>query len=88
MGMNLHTSAIEHLVQAHSEIQSRITRFSNETGTTLSECNHLYSNIAYPLSATLCHSDNHPRATIATHLTNLKNDIAAAKEEILRLSDE
>ncbi|KAJ3462181.1 hypothetical protein MRS44_010734 [Fusarium solani] len=55
---------------------------------TLSECNDLYSNIAYPLSATLCHSDNHPRATIATHLANLKKDIAAAKEEILRLSDE
>ncbi|RSL67879.1 hypothetical protein CEP53_002790 [Fusarium sp. AF-6] len=87
-GMNLHSSAIEHLVQAHSEVQSRITGFSNETGATLSECNNLYSNIAYPLSATLCHSDNHPRATIAIHLANLKKDIAAAKEEILRLSDE
>ncbi|KAM0424448.1 hypothetical protein ACHAPT_010371 [Fusarium lateritium] len=88
MGMNLHASAIEHLVQAHSEVQSRITRFSNESTTTLSQCNDLYSNIAYPLSATLCHSDQHPRATVATHLANLKKDIASAKEEILRLRDE
>ncbi|KAF5663641.1 hypothetical protein FHETE_7346 [Fusarium heterosporum] len=85
MGMSLHNSGIEHLVQAHSEVQSKTSSFAEESSKTLSQCKSLYSNIAYPLSATLCHSDNHPRANVTTHLKSLKRDIAAAKEEILRL---
>ncbi|KAF4953017.1 hypothetical protein FSARC_12497 [Fusarium sarcochroum] len=88
MGMKLHSSAIEHLVRAHSEVQSKTMHFSNESSKTLSQCKELYANIAYPLSATLCHSDNHHRNSIVSHLQGLKQDIAAAKEEILRLGDE
>ncbi|KAM0553124.1 hypothetical protein ACHAPJ_007673 [Fusarium lateritium] len=88
MGMKLHTSAIEHLVRAHSEVQSKTMRFSDESSKTLSQCHDLYANIAYPLSATLCHCDNHPQDSIANHLQGLKRDIAEAKEEIIRLSDE
>ncbi|KAF4984969.1 hypothetical protein FDECE_16935 [Fusarium decemcellulare] len=87
-GMALHTAAVEKLVNAHSEVQSRITRFSNDSAATLSQCNALYSNIAYPLSATLCHDNTHPRATIATHLSDLKKEIARAREEIVRLTHE
>ncbi|KAF5000436.1 hypothetical protein FGRMN_1767 [Fusarium graminum] len=88
MGMSLHSSGIEHLVQAHSEVQSKTLCFSKESSKTSSQCKSLYSNIAYPLSATLCHSDDHPRASITVHLKALKRDIAAAKEEILRLKVE
>ncbi|KAJ3504707.1 hypothetical protein NM208_g16297 [Fusarium decemcellulare] len=87
-GMALHAAAVEKLINAHSEVQSRITRFSNDSAATLSQCNALYSNIAYPLSATLCHDNTHPRATIATHLSDLKKEIARAKEEIVQLSHE
>ncbi|KAF4984713.1 hypothetical protein FZEAL_154 [Fusarium zealandicum] len=88
MGMALHASAFEQLIQAHTQVQSRIMRFSSESAATLTQCNALYSNIAYPLSATLCYSDDFSRATIATHLGNLNKDIAKAKEELDRLSEE
>jgi hypothetical protein len=88
MGMSLHTSAIEHLIQAHSEVQSKTMGFSEESSKALSQCKDLYSNIVYPLSATLCSSPEHPRASVAVHLNSLKRDIAAAKEEILRLQVE
>ncbi|KAH7242179.1 hypothetical protein BKA59DRAFT_513691 [Fusarium tricinctum] len=88
MGMSLHTSAIEHLIQAHSEVQSKTMGFSEESSKALSQCKDLYSNIVYPLSATLCSSPDHPRASVAVHLNSLKRDIAAAKEEILRLQVE
>ncbi|KAM0287909.1 hypothetical protein ACHAO9_007529 [Fusarium lateritium] len=88
MGMSLHSSAIENLIQAHSEVQSKTAVFSEESSKALSQCKNLYSNIAYPLSATLCRSDGYPRASIAAHLASLKRDIAEAKEEILRLQVE
>ncbi|KAM5361502.1 hypothetical protein ACJZ2D_013069 [Fusarium nematophilum] len=88
MGVELHASAIDHLIQAHSEVQSRINRFSDESSNALSQCKDLYSNIAYPLSATLCHSDDFPTATIRTHLATLNQEIEAAKEELERLGDE
>lgn len=88
MGMSLHSSAIEHLIQAHSEVQSKTTDFSEESSKVLSQCKDLYSNIVYPLSATLCSSPDYPRASVAAHLNSLKRDIAAAKEEILRLQVE
>lgn len=88
MGMSLHTSAIEHLIQAHSEVQAKMMGFSEESSKTLSQCKDLYSNIVYPLLATLCSSPEHPQASVAAHLNSLKRDIAAAKEEILRLQVE
>jgi hypothetical protein len=88
MGMSLHSSAIEHLIQAHSEVQSKTMSFSEESSKALFQCKDLYSNIVYPLSATLCSSADHSRASVAVHLNSLKRDIAAAKEEILRLQVE
>ncbi|KAF4453663.1 hypothetical protein F53441_3672 [Fusarium austroafricanum] len=85
MGMALHNSAIENLVKAHAEVQSKMTSFAEKSSHTLAQSKDLYSNITYPLYATLCHSENHPRANVAVHLNGLKRDIAAAREEILRL---
>lgn len=86
--MKLHASAMEQLIQAHNEIQSRIDNLAKEASTSLAECNTLYSNIAYPLSATLCHTDHIPRATIATHLANLKQDINFSLVELQLLEEE
>jgi hypothetical protein len=91
MGMSLHSSAIDHLVKAHGEVQAKTARFAEKSAQTLSQSKQLYANIAYPLSATLCHHNDHgghPRANVAVHLKNLQEEIATAREEILRLSVE
>ncbi|KAH7165363.1 hypothetical protein EDB81DRAFT_250307 [Dactylonectria macrodidyma] len=84
-GMNLHASATAQLAEAHTDIQSKISRFVAESSATLSKSDDLYSNIAFPLSATLCHSDNFPRASIQNHLANQKAEIEEAKEELRQL---
>ncbi|KLP20395.1 Uncharacterized protein LW94_11319 [Fusarium fujikuroi] len=84
MGMSLHSSAIEHLVKAHTDVQAKTASFAEKSGETLSQSKRLYANIAYPLSATLCHHndhEDHPRATVAVHLKKLQEEIAAAREE-------
>ncbi|KAF4417928.1 hypothetical protein FACUT_11954 [Fusarium acutatum] len=84
MGMSLHSSAIEHLVKAHTDVQAKTASFAEKSGETLSQSKQLYANIAYPLSATLCHHnghEDHPRATVAVHLKKLQEEIAAAREE-------
>ncbi|KAF5715383.1 hypothetical protein FMUND_6865 [Fusarium mundagurra] len=84
MGMSLHSSAIEHLVKAHTDVQAKTASFAEKAGETLSQSKQLYGNIAHPLSATLCHhndNEDHPRATIAVHLEKLQEEIAAAREE-------
>lgn len=89
MGMSLHSSAIEHLVKAHTDVQAKTASFAEKSSETLSQSKQLYANIAYPLSATLCHHNDHedyPRATVAVHLKKLQEEIAAAREEVLRLS--
>ncbi|KAL5588396.1 hypothetical protein ACKRZS_001767 [Fusarium odoratissimum] len=84
MGMSLHSSAIDHLVKAHTDVQAKTARFAEKSGQTLSQSKQLYANIAYPLAATLCHHNDHeghPRATVAVHLQKLQEEIAAAREE-------
>ncbi|KAF5252228.1 hypothetical protein FANTH_2784 [Fusarium anthophilum] len=84
MGISLHSSAIEHLVKAHTDVQAKTASFAEKSCETLSQSKQLYANIAYPLSATLCHHndhEDHPRATVAVHLKRLQEEIAAAREE-------
>ncbi|KAH6897297.1 hypothetical protein B0T10DRAFT_557120 [Thelonectria olida] len=85
MGMDLHTSAMNQIIKSRSEIEQKISHFVVDSSTTLSQNNALYSNISYPLSATLCHSDNFPKASILNHLANLKKEIMSAKEELRSL---
>ncbi|KAI1033377.1 hypothetical protein LB503_008521 [Fusarium chuoi] len=78
------SSAIEHLVKAHTDVQAKTASFAEKSGETLSQSKKLYANIAYPLSATLCHHndhEDHPRATVAVHLKKLQEEIAVAREE-------
>ncbi|KAL3602871.1 hypothetical protein FPOAC2_07186 [Fusarium poae] len=88
MGLSIHSSATEHLEKAHVQVQTEIKRFSDESSKTLTQSRDLYANIEYPLSKTLCDSEDHPRASIEVHLNRLKQDIAAAREEVLRLGTE
>ncbi|KAF7561801.1 hypothetical protein G7046_g2341 [Stylonectria norvegica] len=87
-GMSLHASAMAKLVKAHDDVQSRIDHFSADSSTTMSQCTAIYKNIAYPLSRTMCHTDNLPKETIAAHLSSLKQDIISTKEEIQKLGAE
>ncbi|RGP66993.1 hypothetical protein FLONG3_8651 [Fusarium longipes] len=88
MGYALHSSATKHLLEAHAEVKAKTKAFSEESSKTLEQNKALYDNITHPLSATLCHSEDYPQASIATHLKRLKQDIAAAREDIVRLGTE
>ncbi|RGP69987.1 hypothetical protein FSPOR_4277 [Fusarium sporotrichioides] len=81
-------SATEHLEKAHAEVQTEIKRFADESSKTLAQSRDLYANIEYSLSKTLCDSEDHPRASVEVHLNRLKQDIAAAREQVVRLSTE
>lgn len=86
--MDLHASAVEKLVQVQNDFEERISRLSNDSTGFQGECTELYSNIAYPLSKTLCSSNNFPRATISAHLKKVQKDIEAARQELRKLADE
>ncbi|GKU03608.1 hypothetical protein FLAG1_06248 [Fusarium langsethiae] len=81
-------SATEHLEKAHAQVQTEIKRFSDESSKTLAQSRDLYANIEYPLSKTLCDSEDYPRASVEVYLNHLKQDIAAAREQVVRLSAE
>ncbi|KAF4343647.1 hypothetical protein FBEOM_2387 [Fusarium beomiforme] len=70
MGMSLHSSAIEDLIEAHTEVLDKTARFAEKSAQTLSQSKKLYDNIAFPLYATLCHNDEYPQA----------NDVCCATE--------
>ncbi|CAG1998450.1 unnamed protein product [Fusarium graminearum] len=88
MGLAIHESATENLEKAHADVQAEIKHFAEESSKTLAQSRDLYANIEYPLSKTLCDSDDHPRASLEVHLNRLKQDIAAAREQVVRLSAE
>ncbi|KND86610.1 hypothetical protein TOPH_08747 [Tolypocladium ophioglossoides CBS 100239] len=87
-GLELYTSVAEEIVQAHGATESQIAGLSDKSSAVLSQADALYSNIAYPLSATLCHADSLPSATIATHLSTLRNQLSAAQDELRELQQE
>lgn len=76
------------VLQVHADIEAQISRLTKESSKTLAECNDLYSNIAYPLAVTVCHSDDLPRATIAEHLVALKTKVMSAEDELKKLGME
>lgn len=87
-GMDLHATAVEKLVQVHTDFEARISRLSDESTRVRNDCAELYSNIAYPLSKTLCSSAHFPRATISAHLIKLQKDLKSAQDDIATLSYE
>ena len=86
--MKLHASAMEQLIQAHSEIQTRVNGFAEAASTAHAQSDALYGNIAYPLAKTLCHNDNMPRATIEDHLLSLKQEVETTIKQLQSLGEE
>lgn len=88
VGSDLHAAAIEQLVESHRDIETKITDLANSSGPVLSRVDSVYSNIEYPLGATICHSDALPRETITTHLSNLQAKFDDADKELRKLAAE
>ncbi|PHH92691.1 hypothetical protein CDD83_5928 [Cordyceps sp. RAO-2017] len=87
-GLRFYASVTQGIMQARNAVNSRISDLGGESAAVLSRAEALYSNIAYPLSATLCHAENVASATIATHLSALDAKLSAAQEELDALQSE
>jgi chromosome segregation ATPase len=84
----LYTSVIDKLAEAQQQIASQISDFSTFSSSMSADIDELYANLSYPLSTTLCHSKNFPRATIEAHLANAKEDLKKAESELHELERE
>ncbi|KAL7949317.1 hypothetical protein V8C42DRAFT_341291 [Trichoderma barbatum] len=87
-GVKLYTSAVDKLAEAQQVIASQISDFVTLSTSVASEIDELYANLSYPLSTTLCHSNNFPRATIEGHLANVKAELREAESELRDLECE
>ncbi|KAL6828925.1 hypothetical protein J3E69DRAFT_224641 [Trichoderma sp. SZMC 28015] len=87
-GVELYTSVASKLAEAQQEIASQISDFATMSSSMAADMDELYTNLSYPLSTTLCHSKNFPRATIAVHLANVKEDLTKAESELQGLERE
>ncbi|KAL7904855.1 hypothetical protein GGI35DRAFT_188652 [Trichoderma velutinum] len=87
-GVELYTSVVSKLAEAQQEITSQISDFATLSSSMAADMDELYANLSYPLSTTLCHSKNFPRATIEAHLANVKEDLKQAESELHELECE
>ncbi|OAA34176.1 hypothetical protein NOR_08626 [Metarhizium rileyi] len=85
-GEETYKSAVSDLKGIHEAIAGRINAFHTESTRTMSNATALYGNITYPLSMTVCHSNNFPKATIEKHLSILKGRITTAETELMALN--
>lgn len=81
-GSAIHAAAVERLVRVHAEIERQISLFVKLSSNAIASNDALYRNIAYPLSQTLCSDETHPRATVATHLAGLAEDLGVAEDKL------
>lgn len=84
----MYTSVASKLAEAQQEIASQISDFATMSSSMAADMDELYANLSYPLSTTLCHSKNFPRATIEVHLANVKEDLGTAESELQGLERE
>ncbi|PKK53649.1 hypothetical protein CI102_960 [Trichoderma harzianum] len=87
-GVELYTSVASKLAEAQQEMASQISDFATMSSSIAADMDELYANLSYPLSTTLCHSKNFPRATIEVHLANVKEDLRTAESELQGLERE
>ncbi|KAL7933136.1 hypothetical protein V8C35DRAFT_280972 [Trichoderma chlorosporum] len=87
-GVELYTSVIDKLAEAQQEIAAQISEFATFSSSMAADMDELYANLSYPLSTTLCHSKNFPRATIEAHLANVKEELKEAKSDLHHLECE
>ena len=88
MGSKVHTTAIARFLEANRQVGIKREEYANKTEETLRRSTRLYNNITYSLAATIVTSVDGHRGSFAVRIARLRQDIAAAKEEITRLNDE
>ncbi|KAL7893011.1 hypothetical protein HDV63DRAFT_397415 [Trichoderma sp. SZMC 28014] len=86
--VELHTSTTNKFLEAHQDINSKISDFETLTSSIASAVDDIYANLSYPPSATLCSSDNFPSATVATHLASAKARLEEVKKLLRDLQEE
>ena len=84
-GSEIHEAAREEISETFQSIDEKINALSEASSATLGRVDSLYDNIAYPLSATLCHSDKRVQATITEHLSNMHNELNSASDKLKAL---
>lgn len=84
----MHNSTRNKLLEAHNDINSKISDFETLTSSITSAVDDIYANLSYPPSATLCSSDNFASATVATHLASAKVQLEEAKRQLRALQVE
>lgn len=87
-GSTMHASVVERLVQAHAEMEIRLEGFSHGLATKLAANEALYSNITWPLSKTLCHTDTRTSASLASHLEDFGRELQEVEHGIKDLAKE
>ncbi|KAL7796109.1 hypothetical protein V8C37DRAFT_400566 [Trichoderma ceciliae] len=87
-GVELHTSVAKKLSETHQDITSQICDFSKFSSSIVDDMDELYENLSYPLSTTMCHSNTFRRATIEAHLTDIKERLKKAENELCCLENE
>ncbi|QUC23408.1 uncharacterized protein UV8b_07649 [Ustilaginoidea virens] len=87
-GQDVYNTAVEAVQSAHKATSSEIAGFQARVSSTLGRAHALYDNIVYPLSATVCHSESLPRASIAKHIRTLQKRLSAAEDELEKLNEE
>lgn len=88
MGLDIHTTGIARLREANRQVGIKREEYANRIEETLRRSTRLYDNIRHPLSATIATSADGHRGSFKVRIAHLRQDLAAAKEEITRLNDE
>ncbi|KAK2612241.1 hypothetical protein QQS21_001667 [Conoideocrella luteorostrata] len=87
-GQDIYDSSLHDLQLAHEATSSKIAAFQAQAATTSTHTDNLYNNISYRLSATICHSENYPRANIGTHIHSLRKKLFVAEGQLNKLNEE
>ncbi|KAG5966208.1 hypothetical protein E4U57_003039 [Claviceps arundinis] len=87
-GQDIYNLSIRAVQAAHENTSAKISAFHAQAANTSAHTTHLYNNISYPLSATLCQSENFPSASLGRHMRTLHKRLSAAEMELDRLNEE
>ncbi|KAG6168804.1 hypothetical protein E4U51_001906 [Claviceps purpurea] len=87
-GQDIYNLSIRAVQAAHENTSAKISAFHAQAANTSAHTTHLYNNISYPLSATLCQSENFPSASLGRHMRTLHKRLSAAETELDRLNEE
>ncbi|KAG6017586.1 hypothetical protein E4U41_004175 [Claviceps citrina] len=87
-GQEIYNLSLKAVQSAHEATSAKISAFHAQAASTSAHTRHLYNNISYPLSATLCQSETFPSASLGRHLRTLSKKLSAAETELDRLDEE